>query len=124
MFSVTMASACCSFIISLSLTDKADIETFNSFLNDLIYLSVFTVKKYLSRKIIQSLYPLHDEEEIKRLGAEWHQFKHAFKVQPISTLFSITVQIAMNILNFLMRVFYEPKAKQYQIMFNFSMRHC
>lgn len=51
-----------------------------------LYAGKSIVKKYLSRKIIQALYPLHDEEEIKRLGAEWHQFKHAFKVQPINKI--------------------------------------
>lgn len=29
------------------------------------------------------MYPLHEPEEIKKLGADWYQLKRVFKEQPI-----------------------------------------
>lgn len=51
-----------------------------SFISD-YYL--FTVKKYLSRDIITKMYPLHEPEDLKKLGADWYQIKRIFKEQPI-----------------------------------------
>lgn len=51
-----------------------------SFISD-YYL--YTVKKYLSRDIITKMYPLHEPEDLKKLGADWYQIKRIFKEQPI-----------------------------------------
>ena len=59
---------------------------------------MFTVKKYLSNNIINKVYPLHDEEEIKRLGVDWYQVNKAFKEQPIRKLCVHFQVIYVNIL--------------------------
>ncbi|XP_069112158.1 anoctamin-10-like isoform X1 [Argopecten irradians] len=48
-----------------------------------LYSGNSIIKKYVSNGIISKMYPLHDEEEIKRLGAEWYQLKQFAKEQPI-----------------------------------------
>lgn len=53
-----------------------------------VYL--FTVKKYLSRDIITKMYPLHEPEDLKKLGADWYQIKRIFKEQPIGVYKIIT----------------------------------
>nr|KAG5712249.1 hypothetical protein BaRGS_014599 [Batillaria attramentaria] len=47
---------------------------------------VGSVKKYLSRHIVVEMFPLHDEEAIKRLGDEWYQPRKVFSVQPIHAI--------------------------------------
>jgi hypothetical protein len=34
-------------------------------------------------KLATTAFPIHDDEYLKKLGAEWYQMKHAFKPQPI-----------------------------------------
>ncbi|CAL1532334.1 unnamed protein product [Lymnaea stagnalis] len=41
------------------------------------------IKKYLSRHIVSNLFPLHEEEKLKRLGDEWYTLKNYFSAQPI-----------------------------------------
>ncbi|KAK7114042.1 anoctamin-10-like isoform X2 [Littorina saxatilis] len=48
-----------------------------------LYPGKSIIKKYLSREIVVQMFPLHDEEAIKRLGNEWYQPKNFFKLQPI-----------------------------------------
>ncbi|XP_062589601.1 anoctamin-10-like isoform X1 [Saccostrea cucullata] len=44
------------------------------------------LKKYLSRDIITKMYPLHEPEELKKLGADWYQLSRVFKEQPIDDI--------------------------------------
>lgn len=44
------------------------------------------LKKYLSRDIITKMYPLHEPEDLKKLGADWYQIKRIFKEQPIDDI--------------------------------------
>ncbi|ESO86525.1 hypothetical protein LOTGIDRAFT_220570 [Lottia gigantea] len=51
-----------------------------------LYPGKSIIKKYLSRGLVLQLYPLHDEEEIKRLGDEWYNYKKVFNPQPIDKI--------------------------------------
>jgi hypothetical protein len=61
----------------------------------ILFLFLSLVKKYLSRKIVTTAFPIHDDEYLKKLGAEWYQMKHAFKPQLfyIQTLFHYEEEI-------------------------------
>lgn len=48
-----------------------------------LYPGKSIIKKYLSRQVVIQMFPLHDEEKIKRLGDEWYQPKWFFRKQPI-----------------------------------------
>lgn len=51
-----------------------------------LYPGKSILRKYLSQKIVLAAFPIHDEEYLKRLGAEWYQMKLAFKPQPIDKI--------------------------------------
>ncbi|CAG5114785.1 unnamed protein product, partial [Candidula unifasciata] len=52
----------------------------------LLYPGKSIIKKYLSRQIVINLYPLHDEEALKRLGSEWYTLKNYFRKQPLDKI--------------------------------------
>ncbi|XP_071174438.1 anoctamin-10-like isoform X2 [Mytilus edulis] len=51
-----------------------------------LYPGKSIIKKYQSRNILTTVFPIHDDEYLKKLGAEWYQMKHAFKQQPIDRI--------------------------------------
>ncbi|KAK6174389.1 hypothetical protein SNE40_017675 [Patella caerulea] len=51
-----------------------------------LYPGKSILKKYLSRGLVLQFYPLHDEEEIKRLGDEWYQYQKVFSEQPLDKI--------------------------------------
>ncbi|XP_005096666.1 anoctamin-10 isoform X2 [Aplysia californica] len=51
-----------------------------------LYPGKSIIKKYLSRNIVSNLFPLHEEEKLKRLGDEWYTMKNYFKTQPIEKI--------------------------------------
>lgn len=44
------------------------------------------------------MYPLHEPEEIKKLGADWYQLKRVFKEQPIGRE-KVIVQLHVTVLS-------------------------
>ncbi|XP_025115852.1 anoctamin-10-like isoform X2 [Pomacea canaliculata] len=51
-----------------------------------LYPGKSIIKKYLSRRILLQIYPVHDSEALKRLGDEWYQPHKAFSRQPIDKI--------------------------------------
>ncbi|GFO25413.1 anoctamin [Plakobranchus ocellatus] len=69
----------------------------------LLYPGKSVIKKYLSRKIVTSMYPLHEEEKLKRLTNEWCMFNKYLSAQPIDTIqqyFGTKIAIYFSFLGF------------------------
>ena len=55
---------------------------------------LFTVEKFHHKKLIEKIYPLHDQEKLKRLGRDWYGgadnvMSKTFQPQPLFHLFFI-----------------------------------
>ena len=48
-----------------------------------IRLLLVSVKMYLNHQIVTQIYPLHDQETIKRLGHDWYSPYQVLNYQPI-----------------------------------------
>ena len=44
---------------------------------------MFVVPKLLNLGVLQSVFPLHDKEALKRLAKDWYQVVNILKPQPI-----------------------------------------
>ena len=53
------------------------------------FILMISVKKLLSQKIIVNLFPVHDQEFLKKLGPEW--YAKSFAAQPIGKFHCLSV---------------------------------